>query len=122
MFTKKGLAMSKKERCCSYLHISPASLTSWNILILLFPSCLLYSLLFIHSTVALTGISQNLNFCISISFLQNGGNSAPCIQAYLNSILKELHLQNREAESKPNIWFSPVLDLQMLKLILLSSA
>lgn len=50
------------------LHISPASMTSWNILILLFPSCLLYSLQFIDSTVPLTVISQNLNFCISIFF------------------------------------------------------
>lgn len=54
------------------LHVSPASMTSWNILIFLFPSCLLYSLLFIHTTVALTVISQNLNFWISISFCKMG--------------------------------------------------
>lgn len=76
---KKYLTMSKKERCCSYLQASPASMTSWNILILLFPSCFLYSLLFIHTTLALTVISPNLNFCISISFLQNEENNVSYI-------------------------------------------
>lgn len=69
--------MSKKERKMFLFTRISSSMTSWNILILLFPSCLLYSLLFIHTTVALSVISQTLNFCISTSFLQNGKNSAP---------------------------------------------
>lgn len=32
----------------------------------------------------------------------------------------QLHLQNRGTEQKPNIWFIPVPDLQIPKLILLS--
>lgn len=42
------------------------------------------------------------------------------IRACYCSIFTQLHLQNRGTEQKPNIWFIPVPDLQIPKLILLS--
>lgn len=78
-------------------------------------SCLLcywYTLLY-PCCVALAHYitSQNLNFCISVSYLQNGENNAPMLlqihfeikqQPYIQvsyySIFMQLHLQNRGTE------------------------